>query len=56
VRIVRAREYGRSVQMNICDVLRKRKICCKKDMSHNEGFSNLTVVANVLNQCKREHN
>jgi len=30
-------------------VLRKRKACCKKGMGHNEGFSNLTVVANVLN-------
>jgi len=33
----------------MCDILRKRKACCKKDMDHSEGFSNLTVVANVLN-------
>jgi len=36
------------VQVNMCDILCKRKACCKKAMDHSEGFSNLTVVANVL--------
>jgi len=39
------------VQVNMCDTLHKRKTCCKKDMDHSEGFSNLTVVANVLIGC-----
>jgi len=34
--------------VNMCNILRKRKACCKKSMGHSEGFSNLIVVANVL--------
>jgi len=33
------------VQVNMCDILRKRKACC---MGHSEGFFNLTVVASVF--------
>jgi len=36
------------VQVNICDLLHKRKACCKKGMSHSEGFFNLTVVVNMF--------
>jgi len=36
------------VQVNMCDILRKRKACCKKCMGHNKGFSNLTVIAIVF--------
>jgi len=38
------------IQVNMCDILRKRKACCKKGIDHSKGFSNLTVVANVLNE------
>jgi len=30
----------------MCDILRKRKACCKKGQS--EDFSNLIVITNVL--------
>jgi len=35
------------VQVNISDILRKRKACCKKNIDHSKDFPNLTVVANV---------
>jgi len=31
----------------MCDILRKRKTCCKKGIGYRESSSNLTVVANV---------
>jgi len=34
------------IQVNMCDILRKRKACCKKGQS--EDFSNLIVITNVL--------
>jgi len=26
------------VQVNMCNILRKRKVCCKKSMDHSEFF------------------
>jgi len=36
------------VQVNMCDILRKRKAYYKKGMDHSEDFSNLILIADVL--------
>jgi len=41
------------VQMNICDI--ERKACCKKDMSHSEGFSNLDRDSEHVKNEKKSH-
>jgi len=40
--------YFIRVQVNMCDISRKRKAYCKKDMGYSKDFSNLTVIANMF--------